>query len=410
MKHTLNNRDNPNGVTPNPNKLWVNKASGLICRVLSRTDNTNICEFWVLPSGSDIPIPQVAHTLEPLEYKGIDYGGYDINTKQWTKYQFNNVPIIRLFWKDRVMVELENGSSEPVERVYAHQQDLSSNTPTNRHLAIDSLIIDDNLQMRVAMDESVIDDYAFLMSDGVEFPPLIVFEDSKQQYWLVDGFHRYYAYKLNNIKSIPCTVHKGEFFHAKLYALSANSTHGLKRSNEDKRKAVLEALFDPEISLHSNRKIAQYCGVSRRFVDKLRNELLKPSDNHHKENTTTVDNDDIKTPVSYSEDNKSERENLQDGAYKLLNQVQETTPVIDNNNETIRSLQGGEDASPHSPSPLVTPQHTKNKPKPIIDTIQLYKLRDKALKNLKVGQQSKQYKDTKKVFDLFINELLKLYS
>lgn len=79
MKHTqISNKDNPNGVTPNPNKLWVNKASGLICRVLSRTDNSNICEFWVLPSGSDIPIPQVAHTLEPLEYKGIDYGGYEI--------------------------------------------------------------------------------------------------------------------------------------------------------------------------------------------------------------------------------------------------------------------------------------------------------------------------------------------
>lgn len=389
MKHnSIDNKDNPNGVTPNPNKLWVNKASGLICRVLSRTDNTNICEFWVLPSGSDIPIPQVAHTLQPLDYDGIDYGGYDITTKQWTKYQFNNIPIVQLFWKDGVMVKLEDGSHEPVERVYAHIQSISVNTPTNRKLAIQSIIIDDNLQMRVAIDESVIDDYAFLMKDGVEFPPLIVFEDnactermrSDKQYWLVDGFHRYYAYKLNNTKYIPCTIYKGDFFHARLYALSANSTHGLPRSNADKRKAVLEALFDPELSLHSNRQIALYCGVSRRFVDKLRHELLKQNSTPDSTSTTLSTSnhseDNTTTPIINSQDTNSE--------------TPEPTISETVNNETVVTMD--------------------SKPKPLIDVSRLYELRDKALKTLKVGSQSKQYKDTKKVFDLFINELLKLYN
>lgn len=406
MKQTnteISNKDNPNGVTPNPNKLWVNKASGLICRVLSRTDNPNICEFWVLPSGSDIPIAQVAHTLQPLEYHGIDYGGYDISTKQWTKYHFNNIPILHLFWKNGVvMVKLGDDTEQPVERVISHLHTISVNTPTNRQLAIQSLIVDDNLQMRVAIDDSVIDDYAFLMKDGVEFPPLIVFEDGSQQYWLVDGFHRYYAYKLNNTKYIPCTIHKGDFFHARLFALSANSTHGLPRSNEDKRKAVLEALFDPELSLHSNRQIALYCGVSRRFVDKLRNQLLKENstpDCYHKENTiTTISEDNKTTSVINTHDNNGHI----------------PTPVIDTP-ETISETPTTTEtviAKDSKPKPHGAYKHRSQVAvtAPLIDVSRLYELRDKALNSIKVGSQSKQYKDTKKLLDLFINELLRLYN
>jgi hypothetical protein len=379
----MNNKEtsvnsNPSGVTANPNALWVNKHSGLICRVLSKTNNNNICEFWVMPSGSQTPIPQVAHTLERLDYKGIDYGGYDITTKQWTKYHFNNIPIARLLWKDKIMVELENGTYEPVERVCAWLKDTSINNPKNKVVDINNLIVDDNLQMRVKMDDSVIDEYASMMAEGVEFPPVTVFEDSDQRYWLVDGFHRYYAYKINQVKEIECSIYKGEFFDAKLYALSANSTHGLKRSNGDKRKAVLEALFDPEISLQSNRQIAKYCGVSRRFVDKLKIHL-----DQEKNKSTTTKNIIVTSPV-------------------LLNNkiIDETYPVEDNipspNNEPMVNIDN-----------KTTQSLT---PKPRLEVSQLYKVRDNTLKTLKIGQQSKQYKDTKKLFDLFINELIKLYN
>lgn len=374
--HNIDLKSNPNDVVANSNALWVNKQSGLICRVLSPTNNTNICEFWVMPSGSQTLIPQVAHTLERLDYKGIDYGGYDISTKQWTKYYFNNIPIIRLLWKDKLMVELQDGSYEPIERVYAHP--ITVKTPTDKILAIDSLIVDDNLQMRVKMDKSVIDDYAMIMSEGVEFPPLTVFEDSKQQYWLVDGFHRYYAYKLNNVKTVNCTVHKGDFFDAKLYALSANSTHGLKRSNSDKRKAVLEALCSPQLSLQSNRQIALYCGVSRRFVDKLK--LSLDNENSPKHNNTSINT--------------------------IVND--KTKPILNK----LTSLSNDELLDGYIPTPINDSNKTvviEDKPK-LLDVSQLYQLRDNTLKTLKVGQQSKQYKDTKKLFDLFINELLKLYN
>lgn len=379
--HNIDLKNNPNNVVANSNALWVNKHSGLICRVLSKTNNDNICEFWVMPSGSQIPIPQVAHTLERLDYKGIDYGGYDISTKQWTKYYFNLVPIVRLIWKDKLMVELQDGSYEPIERVYTHP--ITVNNPTVKILTIDSLIVDENLQMRVKMNKSVINEYAMIMNEGVEFPPLTVFEDSKQQYWLVDGFHRYHAYKINQVKSINCTIHKGDFFDAKLYALSTNSTHGLKRTNSDKRKAVLEALCSPQLSVQSNRQIALYCGVSRRFVDKLKRSLEKE---HSSVSANVVFVDQEKSICNeITSLAKGEETN---GFVSTFFNVGMPHPIDNDSNNTVD----------------IEDKHK------LLDVSQLYELRDNTLKTLKIGQQSKQYKDTKKLFDLFINELLKLYN
>lgn len=47
---------------------------------------------------------------------------------------------------------------------------------------------------------------------------------------------------------------------------------GLKRTNEDKRRAVLILLKDPEWQMWSDRRIACHAGVSNTFVAKLRHE------------------------------------------------------------------------------------------------------------------------------------------
>lgn len=60
---------------------------------------------------------------------------------------------------------------------------------------------------------------------------------------------------------------------AEWLALSANKTSGLHRTNEDKRRAVLLAFEHPNGKESSNSIIAEWCGVSHTFVNKLRSEV-----------------------------------------------------------------------------------------------------------------------------------------
>ena len=56
---------------------------------------------------------------------------------------------------------------------------------------------------------------------------------------------------------VPVIVRPGTERDAKLEGLSDNAEHGLRRTVEDKRKAVDWALSDPELSQWSNAKIAR---------------------------------------------------------------------------------------------------------------------------------------------------------
>lgn len=53
----------------------------------------------------------------------------------------------------------------------------------------------------------------------------------------------------------------------------ANSQHGLRRTNEDKRRAVMTLLQDAEWGGWSDREIARRAGVSNNFVSILRSSL-----------------------------------------------------------------------------------------------------------------------------------------
>lgn len=59
-----------------------------------------------------------------------------------------------------------------------------------------------------------------------------------------------------------------------LYACGANSTHGLKRTNADKRRAVMALLKDEEWGKWSDREIARRCGVDNSFASRVRRELV----------------------------------------------------------------------------------------------------------------------------------------
>ena len=139
-------------------------------------------------------------------------------------------------------------------------------------ISLDKIVTDGGTQMRVTLLESAVAEYSGLLSDAKQWPfdsPLTVFHDGTD-YYLADGFHRYMAAVRSERSSAPCNVIAGSVRDAVKYALSANARHGLRRTNEDKRKAVQTALADEEWSKLSSRAIAEICGVSPGFVDGLR--------------------------------------------------------------------------------------------------------------------------------------------
>ena len=138
-----------------------------------------------------------------------------------------------------------------------------------------SIRIDLGTQTRKEHNEATVQEYAELMENGVTFPPCAVFFDvGRQEYIMADGFHRLFAHleaKPND--AIVVDQYLGSVEDARWFAIGANKTHGLKRSNEDKRNAVKMALFHENGVDKSNSSIAEHVGVHEKTVRNIRQEL-----------------------------------------------------------------------------------------------------------------------------------------
>ena len=218
------------------------------------------------------------------------------------------------------------------------------NQPTNLYKSINliHITIDSNLQQRVKLDNYVIDDYADIYrcaegsaySEGTELPPITVWnctEDNKV--YLVDGFHRVEAAKQAGITELPFIEKSGTYREALLFSLTVNATHGLRRSNEDKRKAVMTLLEDSEWSQWSNVAIAKQCGVSESFVRKIKKdshfvlcEVTTYTNKHgtqSKMNTANIGKDKSSESLPPAEDNQIISEQLKEDEVK---EEENTTP------------------------------------------------------------------------------------
>lgn len=130
---------------------------------------------------------------------------------------------------------------------------------------------DKRAQPRAQISETIIAEYLETIRGGVYLPPLRVFYDG-DDYWLADGFHRIEARSRNEERFVECSVEPGGLRDAILYSCKANATHGVRRSDDDKRRAVLTLLEDEEWGRWSDRTIAGRCGVSHPFVARIRQE------------------------------------------------------------------------------------------------------------------------------------------
>lgn len=135
--------------------------------------------------------------------------------------------------------------------------------------------IDCDTQSRVEMNESVIAEYAEAMERGEEFPPILVyFDERSNEFILADGFHRYFAHlRAKPNDPILAEQRLGTIEDAQWASLTANQSHGLRRSNADKRNAAKRALIHQNGFSLSDRQIGKHVGVSHTLVSGIREEL-----------------------------------------------------------------------------------------------------------------------------------------
>lgn len=142
--------------------------------------------------------------------------------------------------------------------------------PEFREVELINIHTDGGTQPRAQIDLQLVAEYAAIYREEAgKLPPLTVFFDGSE-YWLADGFHRYFAAGDALIGKLMCEVKEGSQRDAVLYSCGTNHDHGLRRTTEDKRKAVTTLLMDDTWGKRSDRWIAEACHVSHSFVGSVR--------------------------------------------------------------------------------------------------------------------------------------------
>lgn len=131
---------------------------------------------------------------------------------------------------------------------------------------------DGGTQARAELNNETVQDYTEIYAAGGELPAVKAHFDG-ENYWLDDGFHRLQAAKNAKKTTIRVEVRQGTQRDAILASTGANADHGLRRTNADKRRAVLRLLNDDEWGKWSDHEIARHTKVSNKTVGNIRREL-----------------------------------------------------------------------------------------------------------------------------------------
>ena len=147
-------------------------------------------------------------------------------------------------------------------------------------LRLDEIVLRGGTQSREQINDETVAEYAQAIQEGAELPPIIVYCDGVAN-WLADGFHRWHAHKLAGRQTIVAEARIGFLRDAILHSLSANVNHGLRRTNADKRKAVMTMLTNEVVDKDENRNpwsdaaISRQCVVGRTLVAQIRSSLAR---------------------------------------------------------------------------------------------------------------------------------------
>jgi hypothetical protein len=239
-----------------------------------------------------------------------------------------------------------------------------------RELDIDQIKIDREIQPREGLDDERVELFRELYLDKDKEseppPPLTVFHDAADDYWLSDGFHRYEAalaaLREGGPSALAAEIHEGDRRDAFLYAVRVNGKHGKELTRQEKRNAIRRMLQDDKWSKWSVRKIARHTGTSIGLVSNVRSELESQD--------ATVHDEQIASPRTVTVERGGKQYELKPGnigrGRKKKAQTQTTTsepaspevpqgqPTTDDNEERTAddNLEVVEEVTPPDVNPL----------------------------------------------------------
>lgn len=153
------------------------------------------------------------------------------------------------------------------------------------------------------LHEEHVEDLEAVLRAGGRLPAVDLYYDGFT-YWIGDGNHRHAAAERAGAL-LDAVVHPGSLRDAILHAVRANAEHGLKRTNDDKRLAVVTLLLDEEWAGESDTTVASLAGVTQPFVGKVQAWLTKL--------LPVLDGDGVEDPSDVPDEEFAERAGVPEG-------------------------------------------------------------------------------------------------
>lgn len=187
-----------------------------------------------------------------------------------------------------------SGGAQPANRVDGPLDQLPKGV--EKDIEISALTFDPDFQKRTQIfDEFTVEKYKEKYLDAIDAkakdaknsdPSRILGVlraiDTGESLYVWDGFQRGEAARRAKLDTLPVIVTKGTKEDAEFFSLRANADHGLTRSSNDCRRAVVAALDNPVLFARIdaqkdvygglNRALSAACGVSKGLVSKVLND------------------------------------------------------------------------------------------------------------------------------------------
>jgi len=181
-----------------------------------------------------------------------------------------------------------------------------------KRLKLSDVRIDGGTQLRCQMYPDWVSTIVENMKNDANYPALSAVYDG-ENYWLWDGFHRYYALKQLGVKEFEVDFTLGTLDDARELALEANDKHGKPPTREDKIYRVQECRKWEKYKDATFNAIAKACNVSASFVGAILDPKIAEKQKENKdrsdakrlaqkaENLSSTKQDEQEAPAAPSE-------------------------------------------------------------------------------------------------------------
>lgn len=205
-------------------------------------------------------------------------------------------------------------------------------------LELSTIRIDGGTQARASLNQAIVREYAESMKDGEKFPEIIVFFDGSD-HWLADGFHRYFAYKSNEVEEVDVDLREGTKDDAILFGFQANKHRGLRMSSEDIRGIIIRMIHHPEWGQWTNASIAAHLGVSAMTVGRVK-KTLEPEETKVKKHINKHGKESMIDTTKLSTKKKEEPKELPkeeaDPEDDIIHELTETIQSLSDENTLLK--------------------------------------------------------------------------